>query len=388
MSNGKIDVPSPPVVIVRRKRGPLDEEHHGGVWKIAYADFMTAMMAFFLVMWLVNAADKKTITQVAAYFNPVRLTDRVPSTKGLEDPTEDEHQKQAKAKGENKGNVKSKAVNKDVVEKTTGDEEQEDLADLDATRTSNVESKTIGGAERESQLFSNPMGLLDKLAKEAKASANAKIEPRGDDTEIRDPFDPSQRLEKSASKPQAKPVKEEPGALPPQALPPSGRETVANDVKSATNPAVAKMVEKEIRDLLAGPPNVGPNIEVKATSEGLLVSLVDDAKFGMFEVGSAQPRPEVILTMQKIATVLKSKTGRIVVRGHTDGRQYRNGAYDNWRLSSDRAQMSYYMLVRGGIDARRFDAIEGHADRDLNVLADPGAAQNRRIDILLKDDQR
>jgi chemotaxis protein MotB len=56
MSNGQEDVSSQPLVIIRRRR-TTDEPHHGGVWKIAYADFMTAMMAFFLVMWLINAAD-------------------------------------------------------------------------------------------------------------------------------------------------------------------------------------------------------------------------------------------------------------------------------------------------------------------------------------------
>src|SRR4051794_20830739 len=87
MSRDQEDVASQPLVIVRRRRN-ADEPHHGGVWKIAYADFMTAMMAFFLVMWLVNAADKKTIVQVAAYFNPIRLTDRFATPKGLEDLTE------------------------------------------------------------------------------------------------------------------------------------------------------------------------------------------------------------------------------------------------------------------------------------------------------------
>ena len=45
------------IVIVRR-HGDHEEGHHGGVWKIAFADFMTAMMAFFLVMWLISASDK------------------------------------------------------------------------------------------------------------------------------------------------------------------------------------------------------------------------------------------------------------------------------------------------------------------------------------------
>ena len=74
------------LVIIRRRGHDEEGGHHGGVWKIAYADFMTAMMAFFLVMWLINSTDKKTLTQVATYFNPMRLTDKKPSTKGLEEP--------------------------------------------------------------------------------------------------------------------------------------------------------------------------------------------------------------------------------------------------------------------------------------------------------------
>ena len=97
MSNGQEDVSSQPLVIVRRRRN-ADEEHHGGVWKIAYADFMTAMMAFFLVMWLVSAADKKTIVQVAAYFNPMRLTDRISTPKGLEDINEIDTRKNDESK--------------------------------------------------------------------------------------------------------------------------------------------------------------------------------------------------------------------------------------------------------------------------------------------------
>ena len=54
----------PEIVIVRR-RGLQEEEHHGGAWKIAFADFMTAMMAFFLVLWIISATDKNTKTLIA-----------------------------------------------------------------------------------------------------------------------------------------------------------------------------------------------------------------------------------------------------------------------------------------------------------------------------------
>ncbi|MEM7778542.1 MAG: flagellar motor protein MotB, partial [Pseudomonadota bacterium] len=77
------DAPAPEIVIVRRKRGG-DEGHHGGVWKIAYADFMTAMMAFFLVMWLVNASNTEMKASVAAYFNPMQLTDSSARARGID----------------------------------------------------------------------------------------------------------------------------------------------------------------------------------------------------------------------------------------------------------------------------------------------------------------
>jgi chemotaxis protein MotB len=65
--------PSPnerPIIIVkRRKRGT--HAHHGGAWKVAYADFVTAMMAFFLVMWLVTAVSKEQRAAIFDYFkNP------------------------------------------------------------------------------------------------------------------------------------------------------------------------------------------------------------------------------------------------------------------------------------------------------------------------------
>ena len=67
--------PAPVVVIRRRKAG--HGSHHGGAWKVAYADFVTAMMALFIVLWLMSA-DKEVQEAVSAYFNnpsgPGRLT--------------------------------------------------------------------------------------------------------------------------------------------------------------------------------------------------------------------------------------------------------------------------------------------------------------------------
>ena len=93
----------------------------------------------------------------------------------------------------------------------------------------------------------------------------------------------------------------------------------------------------------------GPQLDVQATEDGILISLTDRQNFSMFAIGSAEPQPRVLHMMEAIAASLQNLQGAIVVRGHTDGRPYRSATYDNWRLSSARAQMAYYMLIRGGL---------------------------------------
>ena len=56
----------PPIIVRRKKRA--SEAHHGGAWKIAYADFVTAMMAFFLLMWLLGSTTKGDLQGISDYF--------------------------------------------------------------------------------------------------------------------------------------------------------------------------------------------------------------------------------------------------------------------------------------------------------------------------------
>ena len=56
-----------PIIVKRIKKG--GHAPHGGAWKIAYADFMTAMMAFFLMMWLLGSTSQGDLQGIAAYFN-------------------------------------------------------------------------------------------------------------------------------------------------------------------------------------------------------------------------------------------------------------------------------------------------------------------------------
>src|ERR1700694_5203411 len=56
--------------------------HHGGAWKVAYADFVTAMMAFFLLMWLLNATTEDQRKGLADYFSPNSLLSHASSGTG------------------------------------------------------------------------------------------------------------------------------------------------------------------------------------------------------------------------------------------------------------------------------------------------------------------
>jgi chemotaxis protein MotB len=170
------------IIIVKRHKGDHDGAH-GGAWKIAYADFMTAMMAFFLIMWLVNAANEKTKAAVASYFNPIKLTDSTPAEKGLKEPAK-------KAQGENE-QEKSSSEGK---ENSPG-QDADSGKDKNATAGEEVQYS-------DADYFENPYAVIAEIAKEVddKANVSAKGDGGAQDAgpgtgaeggeAYRDPFDP------------------------------------------------------------------------------------------------------------------------------------------------------------------------------------------------------
>jgi chemotaxis protein MotB len=70
VANKKTDSQAP-IIVKKIKKG--GHGHHGGAWKVAYADFVTAMMAFFLLMWLLNATTEEQRKGIAEYFDPTPM---------------------------------------------------------------------------------------------------------------------------------------------------------------------------------------------------------------------------------------------------------------------------------------------------------------------------
>lgn len=372
------------IVIIRKRHGDEEEAHHGGVWKLAFADFMTAMMAFFLVMWLINSTSKETKAAIVQYFNPVQLIDSNPAHKGLRDPQE---------AGQGKSAQHSAAEDK--------------------AQPAPANSKEKDGPLHEAALFYDPMTTLDEIAG-ASSSSQAAGKPGQEQATFGDPFDRSvrglgyveERIAEDSRSPekttQAEPS-DEPSAKPAPATPatpPTNSKSLAQQQRSAPPPAeerpkadtptavsMRSALEKIVK-MEAGASRIAPHVEVAETSEGLLISLTDDANFSMFAVGSVEPKPQLVRIIGQIGRILSKQPGEIELRGHTDGRSYKSTTYDNWRLSSDRANMAYYMLARGGLAEKRVVKIAGYADRRLKAAKDPLAAVNRRIEILIHRGER
>jgi chemotaxis protein MotB len=75
----------PKIIIVKKITGEGHGGHHGGAWKVAYADFVTAMMAFFLLMWILGATTEKQRKGIADYFSPtlVQMREKSAGSNGM-----------------------------------------------------------------------------------------------------------------------------------------------------------------------------------------------------------------------------------------------------------------------------------------------------------------
>ncbi len=413
------------IIIIKRHHGAHEDGHHGGAWKIAYADFVTAMMAFFLVMWLLSA-NEKTKAAIVKYFNPIQLVDSTPQPPGLGDPSEKSPSpKKAGAKATPEKDIKDakepgaakEAESKESEAKETG--AKETVAKAEETKREKATKEEQ--KKDDAALFRDPYAALTEIgAKDAPpsragirapndgnkggAGTAAAAEGQGGDA-YRDPFDPVVVAPRGDIEGAADSGRSDPGLTAsqprpqpdPVPVPPARSETPSAEASpapgagplpadpSAKAAELKSRIDALVKSAAATSSGPQPRIEVKATAEGVLIGLTDDAKFSMFASASAEPAPRTVTLMEKIGRVLKSQKGHIVLRGYTDSRKYRSDTYDNWRLSSARADMAHYMLVRGGVDDARFERIEGYADRRPRNTKDLESPDNRRIEILLRE---
>ena len=268
-----------PIIIKRVKKG--GHVKHGGAWKIAYADFVTAMMAFFLLMWLLGSTTEGDKKGIADFFNaPLKV---------------------ALMGGSGSGDSSS------------------------VVRGGGTDLSRSNGQVRDGDIpVKKKLLNMKSLEAEHKRAEIARLE----------------------------------------------------DLK------------KKVEDVLEASPKLAAmksQIRLDMTRDGLRIQIVDEQARPMFDSGSAIVKPYMRELLREIGHVLSDVPNRITLEGHTDAQPFVGGdrGYGNWELSSDRANASRRELVSGGLPEDRMLIVQGLASSTLFVPAEPQSPMNRRISIIV-----
>ena len=323
-------------MIVIRKEEVVASGHHGGAWKVAYADFVTAMMAFFLLMWLLNATTEEQRIGLADYFSPNNLMAR--STSGSGQPF---------------GGTTPNAVGSLA----------SDRGALQPVRTKPIALLDIDEDD------SDTPAIATSAKREGGAAANGESATAAGD-----------RAGTAATMVQLRlPV---PIIVPRETAP---RETALRETERVERQAFERAAE-QIREAVRNDPalaEVAHQLAIDVTPEGLRIQIIDEDRRPMFPTGSAQMAERARALLAKVAPVLLRLPEQIAIDGHTDSAAYRGTDRSNWDLSAERANATRRILGDMGLSDDRFRSVSGHADRDPLIKEDRMAAANRRIAIMV-----
>jgi len=315
------DAQKPVIIIIRKKKkGGGHAAHHGGAWKVAYADFVTAMMSFFLLLWLLNVTTDVERKGIADYFAPSAATKSESGSGGVGGGMTITSEGSEISEG-------SPPTTQDVTLPTVGkgEEGDEETRDMDQG-----EGKATQGPDA-----THPNGQTG-------VNAKATTLTRDDQTMV------------EAMKHEEK-----------------GFDQAEDLLKQAI------LGNPELREF-------ANQIIVDRTPEGLRIQIIDRDKFSMFPSGGAIPYERARDLLLLVGKVVARLPNTISVTGHTDSTPFTAGsARDNWTLSTERANISRELLVSAGVDEKRVARVSGLADREPFVADNPKDPRNRRISIVL-----
>ena len=128
-------------------------------------------------------------------------------------------------------------------------------------------------------------------------------------------------------------------------------------------------------------------IEITITPEGLRIELIEGKDGTFYEIGSPKLSSSGQELLALLATELKTLPNSLLIEGHTDSTPYSDDAgYSNWDLSADRANSARRLLQQDGVRTDQVTQVRGYADQMLRVKNNPTDPSNRRISILVKND--
>jgi chemotaxis protein MotB len=307
-------------IIIKKVIKSDDENEHGGQWKVAYADFVTALMAFFLMLWLITMIAPEKRARVASYFKYFSIFPQ--SGQSFIDKSSEifneagESPRKVPQELQGSFNMKPeefKETLKNAIEGKLGDIKDQILVDI------------FEGGVR--------IQLVDK--------------------------DGKAMFDLGSSKPT-------PNAL--RIL-----QVIADNIKSMPNLLAIEGKLGDIKD----------QILVDIFEGGVRIQLVDKDGKAMFDLGSSKPTPNALRILQVIADNIKSMPNLLAIEGHTDSLTYSTSYYSNWELSTERALTARKELEQYGVDPNRLTRVAGYADTVPLIKENTKDPRNRRISIIL-----
>ena len=314
-----------PVIIIKK----IEDGHggaHGGAWKIALADMMTAMMAFFLLMWLLGASNADQRKSIADYFKPTSHS----------------------------------------------------LTPVGQLAGSNG---VLGGRSIiDPDAFpygSRQTGLLERLTPKSEGGPNPDTEPGPEnENEAKDPTSGGKgEGQGSGAGGQGE------GGSDPEKMSKAERKAAAEQEDKEN----FEKLEQELKEKLSENKkfeSLKDKVAISRDKDGLRIEIIDNADFAMFPSGGVGMQGKAAALIAEVAASLGDMPNKVAIRGHTDAVPFQNPeGKNNWSLSADRAEATRQILQKKGIKEERFKRIEGVADTDPFNPKDKFDPRNRRMSI-------
>ena len=306
-------------IIIKKVVDEGHHGHHGGAWKVAYADFVTAMMAFFLLLWILNSVQEETLEGLADYFTP---------TMSQQDGVGGEGLLSGGTLGPdgtlNSSNSPLLTIAIPVVgvdpdegaEKGESKDQKEEPSEMIVEYEQNL---TLNDGDGDKNAVEAAEKVADAAEKAMQQKLFANLETR--------------ILQSIADAPDLEPLAE--------------------------------------------------SISFEQTPEGLRIQIIDQDGKEMFASGSPDLNASTRKLIELVGQAVSTLPNEMVITGHTDSIPMRKKDYTNWELSADRANSTRRALLDAGVTMKQIARVSGVADNDPLRPMDPTHPSNRRISIVL-----
>ena len=348
-SAGESEKPAP--IIIKKHIGGHGGGH-GGAWKIALADMMTAMMAFFLLMWLLGSTNTDARKSIADYFKQTPLLKMgnnagsngvfggrsMISPEGLPDSIN-----------------QTSVVNVMPPTQATGGNDR----DEGPAGSQSPDGKSKEGEGR-SGMAKGPAegGVVD----------DAELGAQGSDATVQEG---QPKRGESASTKSAGGVSDD-----------AAKKAAAEVDQKNFDALQAQVSEALSKDAMLS--KIADQVQFVKVKDGLRIEIVDKADFSMFSVGTTRVLPRASALIGELAKAISELPNQVVIRGHTDSLAYAlDSEMNNWLLSAERAESTRQLLEKAGVPEGQIARVEGVADTEPYNPKDALDIRNRRISMTL-----